>query len=524
MADSTEPVRDGGLVPDDVIARGDLPPLRYRDLPAPLPLRKMLGPGIILAGLALGSGEFVIWPYIVYQSGFVFFWACMVGITAQYFINMEISRWTLATGESTITGFCRLSKHWGWVLLLMNIVPWIVPAWAKGAAEILSWLLWGAAVDAQEPLTSPYATPLAIASLLGCGAILTAGPVIYETVEKVQIALVSLALVLIVVLAYFLVRPDAVVAQWTSLVTLGGGRIVPTLSGDMTTAMLLGALAFAGAGGTTNLGQSNYIKDKGYAMGKYIGRITSPITGQQEAMSEVGYHFPATPENLARWKKWWRAAGVEHFVSFYATCVVSLVLLTLISYSVFYQADGTLRLGAAEYGQGMQFLWGEAEEVRQRVGAGARVAFMIMGVAILLTTEFGLLDVTSRISTDLVKVNWLRESSTWSESRLYYCFLWGTILVACGILLLGTMGVDVGALRLFKLTAALNGGVMFVYSIPLLYLNTAVLPRPLRMSWPRIAAIVAAILLFGFFAVWVVWDKLWAGWETIAAAGGAEVL
>ena len=31
-----------------------------------LPLRRMIGPSIILAGLALGSGEYVLWPYITF--------------------------------------------------------------------------------------------------------------------------------------------------------------------------------------------------------------------------------------------------------------------------------------------------------------------------------------------------------------------------------------------------------------------------------------------------------------------------
>ena len=67
-------------VPDEVIPSGKLPPLKYRDLPDPVPLRKMIGPSIILAGLALGSGEFVFWPYITYKSQFVFFWACVLGV------------------------------------------------------------------------------------------------------------------------------------------------------------------------------------------------------------------------------------------------------------------------------------------------------------------------------------------------------------------------------------------------------------------------------------------------------------
>jgi hypothetical protein len=39
-----------------------LPPVTYRDMPAPLSLRKVLGPGVIAAGIGLASGEFILWP------------------------------------------------------------------------------------------------------------------------------------------------------------------------------------------------------------------------------------------------------------------------------------------------------------------------------------------------------------------------------------------------------------------------------------------------------------------------------
>ena len=46
------------------------------------------------------TDEFILWPYITYKSRFIFFWACMLGGVTQFLINMEIERWTLATGES----------------------------------------------------------------------------------------------------------------------------------------------------------------------------------------------------------------------------------------------------------------------------------------------------------------------------------------------------------------------------------------------------------------------------------------
>ncbi|MGC3971284.1 MAG: Nramp family divalent metal transporter [Pirellulales bacterium] len=88
---SSEVRSDEGAVAS--FPQGALPPLRVRDLPEPVPLRRMIGPSIMLAGLALGSGEFVFWPYITYKIGFTFIWACLVGVITQYFLNMEITRW-----------------------------------------------------------------------------------------------------------------------------------------------------------------------------------------------------------------------------------------------------------------------------------------------------------------------------------------------------------------------------------------------------------------------------------------------
>jgi hypothetical protein len=84
-----------------------LPPVTYRDMPEPLSLRRVLGPGVIAAGIGLASGEFILWPYITSQVGMVFLWAAVVGVVTQFFINMEIERYTLATGETALTGFSR---------------------------------------------------------------------------------------------------------------------------------------------------------------------------------------------------------------------------------------------------------------------------------------------------------------------------------------------------------------------------------------------------------------------------------
>jgi hypothetical protein len=565
------------LVPDDVIPHKTLPPLRYRDLPEAPPWTSLVGPSVILAGLALGSGEFVFWPYITYRSGFVFFWACLLGVITQYFINLEIERWTLATGESAITGFCRLSRWWAPIMLLLNILPWIWPGWATGAGKLLSWLVFGAQTkalvtavpllvspapqlpaDLREhaavvettgspaelrwtgPLTNPqqqqlrglstdpawneaidqlalklrktggmelqtkYVNWIAIGTLVLIGIVLTSSPVVYNTVERLQSWLVLLIVACACVLGVLFIQPYAITALLRGSISLGE---MPGPESGLEQMALLGALAFAGAGGTMNLGQSNFIKDKGYGMGKYIGRITSPITGNEEAIADVGYHFKHTPENMRRWRDWWRAANMEHFFSFFLTCVACLVLLALLAYSLFYDAQGQIRPEAANFGEDLNFIWGEANLIEAGfsnplLGKLFRTLFFLMGMALLLTTELGVLDATVRISTDILKVNFLRNNDSWSQSRLYFVLLWTEIAIGTAILLAGEYYPQFRQpMFLLKTSAAMNGGVMFIYTVILLYLNNKILSRSLSMTPLRFLAMVWGCGFFGYFTL-----------------------
>lgn len=488
------------LVPDDVIPHQHLPPLRYRDMPEPVSWTRMVGPSIILAGLALGSGEFILWPMLAYKSGFIFFWAALLGILTQYVLNMEIERWTLVTGESTITGFCRLSWHWSYIFLVMNIIPWAFPGWATGAGHIGSWLLFGPQITTTDAgavtYGALYVREFAILGLVLCGVILTAGPVVYNTIEQIQTWLVGVILGMVVVIALLTVRLDAISGLLVGLVSIG--KMPDPETTGLSMMDFLGALAFAGVGGTLNLGQSNYVKDKGYGMGLYIGRITSPLTGKEEPVEETGYHFRHTAENLRRWRAWWRAANVEHFFSFLMTCCVTLFLLSLIAYSLLYNERGELREVAQNLGGGFDFVWAQAMMLGEYpAGQALKTCFLLGGVAILLTTELGVLDCVARISADIVKVNFCRESTAWTVSRLYFTFLWAEVALGTLILLCGFQEPRL----LIIISAAFNGVVMFLYSLLLLYMNTKILPRSLAISPWRFLAIVWSCAFFGYFTI-----------------------
>lgn len=459
-----------------------LPAPTVREMPEPVPLRRMLGPSVILAGLAVGSGEFLIWPHLTVKHGFDLFWACWIGVTIQFLINMEIERYTLATGESTVTGFLRLHRVFGPVFLLCATVPWIWPGWATGAAEITTWEL---------GLDSATIVPIAIFGLVLCGAALSLGPVVYRTVETVQMVLVTAIVGVVIVLAVCLVEADMLGELFQGAARIGhmpDGVALP---------VLLGALAFAGAGGALNLAQSNYIRDKGYGMGRWIGRITSPLTGKKEDDTLVGAVFEGTDQDLSRWRVWWRRANTEHGLSFFLLCLVSLVLFCLVAHALLGIRPDSV--------QSMSFIRDQGLALEDRFGGWARHVYLIGGILVLFSTEFALLDAVSRVAADTLKASpLLARSSGWTLSRVYFAVLWTIITFGVVVLLVGFSK----PFSLIILAASLNGGVMFLYSGTLLWLNAVTFKGPLRPNPLRLAALAGSCAFFGWFTWLTLVDKL----------------
>jgi Mn2+/Fe2+ NRAMP family transporter len=461
----------------------NLAPVRYADLPEPLPMRKVLGPSVLLLAGAIGSGEYVLWPYITSQVGLSLVWLVLIGVLTQYFLNMEIERYTLATGETAVTGFTRLWKPWGVLFILMTIIPWAWPGWATGGTTTLSFVL-GFSEDA-----IPYIT---IGVLLLIGIVLTVSPVVYRTVEKIQFFFVGLIVLFMIYALVALLGGDGYAA-------LGRGFLeVDQIPDDIRTvgaATLMGAIAFAGAGGALNLVQSNWVRDKGLGMGARLPHVVSPLTGEEMAAPTTGFLFPRDEANMRRWRGWWRVADREQFVTFFV--IGALALLTFMTLT--YVTVGT---GVGEESFDFIRLQGEALQADQ--GDWLGITFWLIGAVVLFSTNLAVLDMVGRVTADVLKTGPLANSTTWTESRLYFATVWAEIVFGSVILLSGVTQ----PLVLLVIASSLNGLVMFVYSGLLIQLNRRTLPREIGLKGGRLAAIAWAVLFYGFFSVILIWDQL----------------
>ncbi|MDQ7909254.1 Nramp family divalent metal transporter [Phytohabitans sp. ZYX-F-186] len=452
-----------------------LPRVTVRELPDPprSPWR-IIGPGVVAAGVGLASGEFVLFPYIASQVGLVFLWAAAVGIITQYFLNMEIERYTLATGETALTGFSRFWRHWGLVFAIMVYFANLWPGWSTSSATMVTYLFGG------------DATWIAVGMLLVIGATLTLAPVVYNALERVEFVKVALVVVFMVVAIGFAISASA----WGDLPDSVTAPEFPT---ELGFALMLSALVFAGAGGGQNLCQSNWIRDKRYGMGAYVPRLTSPVTGHEEAAAGGGgYVFEPSEDNLGRWRRWWKLANQEQLATFVLISFVTIVLMSLLAYSTVYGVPGL--------SNSVSFLEVEGERLKQIVGGWFGVLFWVVGALSLFAAAMGIVDYTSRLAADVLKTSYLPRVS---ESKLYFGLVWGLVAIGCGILV---AGFD-QPLPLLVISACVGGLMMFFYSILLLVLNRKVLPSQIRPRAYRVAALMWSVALFGVFSALTVWQQ-----------------
>ncbi|MFD1538029.1 Nramp family divalent metal transporter [Nonomuraea guangzhouensis] len=452
-----------------------LPSVTVRDLPdPPRSTWRIIGPGLVGAGVGLASGEFILWPYIASQVGLVFVWGAAIGIITQWFLNMEIERYTLATGETALTGFSRMWKHWGLVFVLLTLCSNLWPGWVTTSATMMTYLT-GTGEDSVRWI--------AIGMLLLIAIGLTMAPVIYILLERVIFVKIALVTTLAVVAILFAINADSWIALGKGL-TVDARFPVPPLE----FALLMGAIAYAGAGGGQNLCQSNWIRDKGFGMGQYVPRLVSPVTGHEEAAASTGFQFAPTKENLARWRQWWRFANVEQASTFALVSFLTIALMSMLAYSTVFGKPGLAN--------SIGFLKVEGEALNATVGPWFGVLFWVIGALSLFASAMGIVDYTSRLASDTIKTVYLRDRAV-SVNRVYFIMVWAMVLIGITVLLLGFDQ----PLILLVFSASFAAVMMFVYSILLIVLNRGSLPAAIKIRSYRLGALVWSIAFFGTLTV-----------------------
>jgi len=373
---------------------------------------------------------------------------------------------------------------WGVIFILGSILPNTIPGWASSAATMFTYLF------GLNEGTVPIITTI---FLLAIALSVTVSPVVYNTLERVELILV--AIIVVFLLVAIVIATD--LSSWTGIVTKApqGVANLPRYLSEIGTATIFGAVVFAGAGGCNNLVQSNYIRDKGLGMGILMPKIVSPVTGEEEARPSIGYKFSVDEENMGRWRNWWRVANQEQILTFYI-----LGLATLIGLSVLLNSTlGIVEVPESQAGD-ITFLQTEAQTLSKQLGTWFEYFFYFAGFAVLFSTNVGVVDWVSRLTADSLKVTFLKESQFWSESKVYITVVW--IMCIGGSLFIWT-GIE--PIFLLVLSSVGGGFMMFFYSALLILLNRRTLPDPIKIRSWRLVGMSLAFLLYTAFVVYIIY-------------------
>ena len=177
--------------------KNELAPWEKADLPEP-PMPRGLswigvcGPGVIVLGVSIGSGEFLLGPATFVKHGLSLLWVTLVAVFFQTVFNTELMRYTVATGEPVVTGFMRTrpgKTFWAWFYAVLYFLQIGWPAWAATAAGAIFFLF--ANRLATPPADSATIYLIGIATFLACIAVLLVGKRIARTLEILNWVLVA---------------------------------------------------------------------------------------------------------------------------------------------------------------------------------------------------------------------------------------------------------------------------------------------------------------------------------------------
>jgi len=363
----------------------------------------MVGPGLVMASAAIGGGEWLTGPVVTCRYGGGLLWLAAISILVQVVYNVEISRYTLYTGEPIFTGKFRTlpgPRFWLFVYLILDFGSFL-PYLASSTAVPVSAIWLGQLPDKDNASHNQLKLVLSCLIFLVALLPLMFGGKVYDSIKRIMTFKLIFVGGFLIFLALLYSRPDTWVEIFGGFFKVGNVPVVAIndLNGDGVLdaadsirgnniqnifvslfqgkglptidlawiGFLTSMIAISGNGGLTNTPISTFTREQGWGMGKHVGGIPSIVGGQAIELSHTGMVFPINAESLRRWKQWVRHVSREQFGVWAPACFVGLALPSMLSVQ-FLPSDKPLKIGDANLAAAMTAN-GVAETVAGKVTA-----------------------------------------------------------------------------------------------------------------------------------------------------------
>lgn len=474
---------------------------------------QFLGPGLLMGGAAIGGGEWLLGPIVTARYGGALLWLATLSIACQVIYNVEISRYTLYTGEPIFTGkFRTLPGPMFWVFLYLALdFGSVFPYLAASAATPVAAVYLGHIPNATIPFEKGLLRGLGIAIFLLSLLPLIFGGKIYNSLKAVMTFKIFTVMGFLLFLAVFYSHSETWTEIFTGFFKFGmvplqdasGDRLgnmfyemwngqFPAMELSMI-AFLSGLVAISGQGGLSNTPISNYTRDQGWGMGSHVGAIPSLVGGHDLQLSHVGTVFEVNENSLPRWKRWYNHVLRDQLVLWMPACFFGLALPSMLSIEFLprgTKADGWVAAGMT------------ADAVRERVGGTFGVVCwnitLLCGFLVLAPTMASTIDGVVRRWVD---VFWTSSRTLRSlEPRMIKYVYFGVLVsyALMGICMLAWLEQPGMLLKI----ATNFYNVAFGFSCwHVLAINTILLPKELRPGWFVRISLVLSGLFFWAIAI-----------------------
>lgn len=236
---------------------------------------RQIGPGLILAGAIVGTGELIATTNLGAKVGFALLWLVVASCFIKVFVQIELGRHAISSGESTFQSFHALggsgrSLVW-WCLVMLLVTQMQIGAMVGGVGQAIHMAAPGVSEGLAKGLgsTSPSAAsylrarpelPWAVLAAVATSALLATGG--YRLVEQGTTVLVVMFTVMTVLCVGFLPAEHAIAAG-----DLTSGLTFRIPAGAYTAAFTM--FGITGVGATELLAYPYWCTEKGYA--RYVG-------------------------------------------------------------------------------------------------------------------------------------------------------------------------------------------------------------------------------------------------------------
>jgi len=348
------PARDPyQFYPDEI----QTPPTGFRAI-----LRR-IGPGVALSASIVGSGELIATTTLGAQVGYQALWVIVASCLAKVFVQAELGRYTIATGETGLEAFNRVPGPrwrvswmvWYWALVVASTLLQI-GAMFGGISQVVNLIFPAVPVN----LMVCFFTGLTIAVLLGGG---------YERIERFAAFKAALFTLLTFSCALLLIRRP----EYFSWAQIAEGFSFRLPGQGLATAVAV--FGITGVGATELFVYPYWCVEKGYAR----------FTGIRDD----------TPQWLARARGWIRVMQVDVFAA--------LVLYTVVTVAFYLLGAGIL------HGMGLVPAAGDMIKTlsniyTQTLGEWSVWLFYLGAVVILYGTIFAATAAHSRLYADMMRL------------------------------------------------------------------------------------------------------------------------